>query len=278
MSISFQNMTEQKPKVINFHENEWEFVFPPSIDNEETYNEYYEGVELLDYDDTAAEQTFKKIIKMHPYHIDAYNHLSLAFKNQKKTFESFLTAEKAYMLGKLCLPKEFKQGKHKLSWANLDNRPFLRSCQIFGLEYQGKKQYHEAIHYYTEILDYNEGDNQGARYLLLQCLFAIKDYEAVSRFLSKHNEDWGIDFIYGKLLLAIINNDKATLKPLLTNAIKRNRFVPSEIIMSKHIAPVDFHIADGFALGSEQEAYEYWRSNKAILSDKRIKLFFAELK
>ena len=44
-------MVAQKPKLVNFHESEWVFVFPPSIDNEETYNEYYEGVELLDYND-----------------------------------------------------------------------------------------------------------------------------------------------------------------------------------------------------------------------------------
>jgi tetratricopeptide (TPR) repeat protein len=269
-------MAEQKLKVVNFHESDWEFVFPPSIDNEGTYNEYYEGVELLGYNDEAAEQIFKRIIKKHPYHIDAYNHLSLAFKNQKKTFESLLTAEKAYMLGKLCLPKEFKQSKHKLSWGNLNNRPFLRSCQILGLEYQDRKQYREAIYYYTEILDYNEGDNQGARYLLLQCLFALKDYEAASTFLKKHKEDWGIDFVYGKLLLAIINNKNATLKALLADALKRNKFVPEEIVKSKHVAPISFRIADGFTLGSEQEAYEYWRSNKTILSDKRIKTFLAE--
>lgn len=271
-------MKEQKPIVVHSHENEWEFVFPPSIDNEEVYNEYYEGVELLDYNDAEAEQIFKKIIKKHPYHIDAYNHLSIAFKNQKKTFESFLTAEKAYMLGKMCLLKEFKPGKHKLPWSNLDNRPFLRSCQILGLEYQDRKQHQEAIYHYKEILDYNEGDNQGARYLLLQCLFALKDYDTAAGFLKKHKDDWGIDFVYGKLLLAIINDEQKKIIPLLHDALKRNECVPAEIIKSKHTVPTDFHIADGFAIGSEQEAYEYWSSNKSILSDKRIKSFFETVK
>lgn len=48
------------------------------------HNEFWEGVELLGHDDLAAEQIFKSVIKKDPYHIDAYNHLSLAFKNQKK--------------------------------------------------------------------------------------------------------------------------------------------------------------------------------------------------
>lgn len=271
-------MIEQKPKVVNLHENEWEFVFPPSIDNEKTYNEYYEGVELLDYNDVTAEQVFKKIIKKHPYHIDAYNHLSLAFKNQKKTFESLLTAEKAYMLGRLCLPKEFETGRQKLSWGNLDNRPFLRSCQILGLEYQDRKQYQEATYYYREVLDYNESDNQGVRYLLLQCLFSLKDYDTAVIFLKKYKEYWGIDFVYGRLLLAIINDEKMKIEPLLRDALKCNKFVPQEIIKSKHIAPPDFNISGGFPIGSEDEAYGYWKCNKTILSDKRIKSFFEGIK
>jgi len=238
----------------------------------------------LDYDDLAAEQIFKKVIRKYPYHIDAYNYLSLAFKNQKKIFESFLTAEKAYLLGKSCFPKEFKQAKHKLHWGNLENRPFLRSCHILGMEYQDKKQYKEAIQLYSEILSYNEEDHQGVRYLLLECFFAVKDYEAAGKLLRKHKEDWGIEFVYGRLLLAIINNEKERLESLLADAIKRNKFVPEEVAKNKHVAPPPFRLPGepyfdaGSPMGSIQEAYEYWKNNKSLLNDKRIKVFFAELK
>jgi len=275
-------MKEQKPIVNNYLGKEWEFIFPPSIDNEKTYNEYWEGVELLDYDDLAAEQIFKRVIKQHPYHIDAYNHLSIAFKNQKKTFESFLTAEKAYLLGKSCLPKEFKQ-KNKLRWSTLDNRPFLRSCQILGLEYQDKKQFKEAVRLYSEILSYNEEDHQGVRDLLLECLLALKDYEGAKKLLKKHKDDWGIDFVYGRLLLAIINDEKSKIGSLLSDAIRCNKFAPNEIAKSEHIAPPPFRIPGepyfdaGIPIGSIQEAYEYWRRNKSVLRDKRVKSFFAEI-
>jgi len=277
-------MKEQKPIVVNFHENEWEFVFPPSIDNEQTYNQYWEGVELLDYDNREAEQIFKTVIKKHPYHIDAYNHLSLAFKNEKKTFESFLTAEKAYLIGKSCLPKGFKQSKHKLHWSNLDNRPFLRSCHILGMEYQGRKQYKEAIQLYSEILDYNEDDHQGVRYLLLKCFFALKDYKVATLFLKKYKNDWGIEFVYGRLLLAIIANEKEQLESLLADATRRNKFVPEEIAKSKHIVPPPFRIPGepyfdaGIPVDSIREASKYWKNNKSLLTDKRVKAFFAGIK
>lgn len=274
----------EKPIVVQFFENEWMFVFPSSIDNEQTYNQYWGGVEMLDCYDLEAEQIFKKVIKKNPYHIDAYNHLSLAFKNQKKTFESFLTAEKAYLLAKSCFPKEFKRNKYKLPWSILDNRPFLRSCHILGMEYQDRKQYKDAIQLYSEILKYNKEDHQGVRYLLLECFWALKDYEAADKLLEKHKDDWGIDFVYGRLLLAIVNDEKRKFNPLLTDALKCNKFVPQEIVKSKHLAPPPFRIPGepyldaGIPIGSIQEAYEYWKRNKTILNDKRVKSFFAKTK
>jgi tetratricopeptide (TPR) repeat protein len=174
-----------KPNLVNYGENEWEFVYPPNIDNESVYNEFWEGVEQLDYNDKIAEKIFKLLIKKHPFYLDAYNHLSIAFRNQNKTFESFITAEKAYNLGKSIFPKEFNKDKDELIWSNHDNRPFLRCCQTFGQEYQLQNKYKKAIEIYSEILHYNNGDNQGIRYLILECLFALKDYKQAEIFISK---------------------------------------------------------------------------------------------
>jgi tetratricopeptide (TPR) repeat protein len=152
------------------------------------------------------------------------------------------------------------------------------------MEYQDRKQYEKAIQLYSEILGYNEDGHQGIRYLLLECFLALKDYEAAGKLLKKHKEDWGIKFVYGRLLLAIIDNEKDILESLLADALKRNKFVPDEITKSKHIAPPPFRISEepyldaGIPIGSIQEAYEYWRNNKTILSDKRVQVFFTERK
>lgn len=268
--------TKQKPIIVNAYQDEWEFVYPPEIDNEATYNQYWEGVELLDYDDTGAENIFKSLIKMHPYYIDAYVHLSIAFKNQKKLFESFITAEKAYSLGKSCFPKEFKSSKHHLPWGCLDNRPFLRACHVLGMEHQDKKEYENAISLYNEILMLNNNDNQGVRYLLLECFLSLKDFDQAEKLLKKHDDDWGIEFVYGKLIVAIIKNKAEKIDAILNDAFKRNKFVLEEIIKAKHVAPSPFRIPGepyldaGNPMGSVQEAYDYWKRNKSTLKDKRI--------
>lgn len=99
--------------------------------------------------------------------------------------------------------------------------------------------------------------------------------------MRKHKDDWGIEFVYGKLLLAIINNEKEKLESLLTGAIKRNKFVPEEIAKNKHSIPPPFRIPNfdaGIPIGSIQEAYEYWKHNKSLLTDKRVKAFFSSVK
>ncbi len=43
-------------------------------------------------------------------------------------------------------------------------------------------------------------------YLFLECLFALKDYTNADKLLKKHKDDWGIYFVYGRLLFAIMND------------------------------------------------------------------------
>lgn len=272
-----------KPNLVNYGENEWEFVYPPNIDNESVYNEFWEGVEQLNYNDKIAEKIFKLLIKKHPFYLDAYNHLSIAFRNQNKTFESFITAEKAYNLGKSIFPKEFDKDKDELIWSNHDNRPFLRCCQTFGQEYQLQNKYKKAIEIYSEILHYNNGDNQGIRYLILECHFALKDYKQAEIFISKYENDWSIEFLFGKLVIEILKENK-NIETLIDNALKVNKFLPQEILKTKHIAPPPFRIKGepnfnaGIPNGSIQEAYEHWKRNKVLYRNKKIIEFFRERK
>lgn len=271
---------KKKPIITKYSDTEWEFIYPPTIDNEKVYNEYWEGVEHLGYNDISAEKIFISLIKRFPFYIDAYNHLSIAFKNQKKHFESFVTVEKVYNMGKSFFPKEFDFQKDKLIWAILDNRPFLRSCQIFGLECQEQKDYKKAIEVYNEILQINKNDNQGIRYLVLECLFALKDYEGTEDFLNKFEDDWSIEFSYGKLVVEILKNNIDEAKNLLNKALEINPYLPNEIIKDKHIPPPPHkipkepHFKAGIPIGSIQQAFDHWKRNKTLYRQKIVINFF----
>ena len=273
----------QEPYLVKYSETEWEFVHPEIIYDEEISSKYWEAVECLDYEDFFAETVFKTLIQNFSFYIDAYNHLSISFRNQKKTFESYVTAEKIYNMCKALFPKEFNYKTDKIIWSILENRPFLRSCQIWGLECQESKEFRKAIEIYSEILSYNENDNQGVRYLILECLFALKDYKGAEKLLKKYDDDWSIEFSYGKLAIEILKGNQ-NVKELMENAIKINPYLPDEIIKTKHKAPPPHRIPGepnfdaGIPIGSIQQAYEHWKRNKSIFKQKKIIDFFKKTK
>lgn len=264
------------PIIRKYGEDEWEFIFPPSMGNKDVFDLFWEGVDFLDYNDLEAEKIFKKIIAKHPFHIDAYNHLSIAFRNQNKTFESLLTAEKSYKIGKACFPKEFKKGKDKLIWSCLDNRPFLRACQCYGLENQYHNDFDLAIKLYEEILTLNENDNQGIRYLLLETFLSQKDYKKAKRLLNKYPDDYSIEFKFGIVSLNVIEGNYAQADKYLAEAIDTNKYFIQEVVKPKHIKPAPFRIPNepnfdaGIPIGSVQQAYDYWVRNKNFYKNKKL--------
>ena len=126
-----------KPHLINDMDH-WIFSYPEEM--EEAFDEFWEAFDFLDHDEAECQKRFKKIIKKYPEaYIDAYNYMSISSRNQGKTHESLHYALTAYLLGKSCFPPEFKQGEDQILWGHIENRPFLRSCQIMGLEYEYRK-------------------------------------------------------------------------------------------------------------------------------------------
>lgn len=269
-----------KPILIKYPDNVWEFQFPTEYYDEKHHDLFWNAVEQLDYDYVAAEKVFKFLILKFPYFIDAYNHLSIAFRKQKKDFESYITAEKAYNIGKECFSKDFNKKTDTLIWSFLNNRPFLRACQILGLEAQLKGDYERALDLFDEILRLNENDNQGARFLKLECLFATKNYKAVRQLLDKLDDDWSIETTYGRVALEIISENNELAEKALVNALKANKFLPDEIVKDKHKAPLPHRILGepffdaGIPIGSIQQAYEHWFRNMKLFKEKKIIEFF----
>lgn len=282
--MSKLKIKQEKPIVQQYYENDWEFIHPSSIDQEVVQNEFWNAVNMLDYEDQNAERIFKKLITKYPYFIDAYNHLSIAFRNQGKDFESLLTAEKAFSLGKSYIPRSFNLKKDRLIWSNHDNRPFLRACQIYGLELQYHKRFDEAIDIYQLNLALNEGDNQGIRYLLLETFLAEKAYTKAQKLLDKYEGDFSIEFKFGAVALAIIQNNQPKADANLDDAIRTNKFFIEEVLKDRHLKPPHFRIPGepyldaGNPVGSVQESFDYWKRNEQLYKTKKIIDYFKSKK
>ncbi|WP_299463786.1 tetratricopeptide repeat protein [uncultured Microscilla sp.] len=262
------------PMVYEYDTNTWTFAFPSIIFESNVFDELWNAIDSLDYQDNLAEEKLRNIIKKYPYHIDAYNHLSLACQNQNKNEESFSYAQKAYSLGKECFPKNFSLTKNNLNWSVTDNRPFLRACKILGLEYQERGMYKQAQELYKEILLLNENDHQDVRYLYLECLFLSKEYNQAQTFIEKYYDETSVEFVYGKIIILILNNHHKRAQELLEQATKVNQYLP-EIIKnnpSKRILSAFNNYS--IRCGSVEEALYYLSRNKFLYEIKKIKKFY----
>jgi len=163
-----------EPYVQKDFSGDWRFYFPEEMVS--VMDDYYESVEQIDHDEDLAQIGLNKIIKVFPQcHIDAYNHLSISNRNQSKTEQALQYAITAYMIGMYAFPISFNHNNDKLIWLILENRPFLRSLQILGLEFMRRRDLVRAESLFLKLILYNPNDNQGIRYLLAEIYHYTKE-------------------------------------------------------------------------------------------------------
>ncbi|OXB03346.1 hypothetical protein B0A81_18620 [Flavobacterium plurextorum] len=126
----------------------------------------------------------------------------------------------------------------------------------------------------------NEDDHQGIRYLLLETLFASKDYKQAELLLDKYSEDYSIEFRFGSVALNILQNKLQQAEKCMQDAALLNEFFIDEVIRGKQVKPLPYRIPGvqnldaGVPIGSFQEAYDYWERNRGLYSNKKIISYF----
>ncbi|KKK81219.1 hypothetical protein LCGC14_2815680 [marine sediment metagenome] len=193
-----------KPKVHKDFSEDWRFYFPEEM--ESVMEDYYRSVEQIDYDEGLAQIGLNRIIGKFPdCHIDAYNHLSISFRNQDKTEQALQYAMTAYLIGLDSFPDSFNHNEDKLIWLILENRPFLRSLQILGLEFMRRQDLVRAEHLFLKLMQYNPNDNQGIRYLLTEIYHHTKQNKKLKALKKEHSGE--------DLLLEVLSWEERILKP-----------------------------------------------------------------
>lgn len=253
----------------------WQFVYD-EIANDDIYYRFQNAIELIDQNPAQAELIFKDLIRQYPFYLDAYNLLSFAFKIQNKVFESLLTAEKSYNIGRSVFPKDFNFKEDSLVWSILENRPFLNSCQVFGIELQDAGNHSKALEVFEVPLLLNKNDNQGIRYLMFESLIALSDFREAESFLKKNKDDRSLDFLYFKVNLEVVKGNQEKALKYLGNAIKANPFLPSEIIKGKQTKSREPYFFDVFPVGSIQEAYDHWERYKTFYTREDVLGFYRQ--
>ncbi len=94
--------------------------------------------------------------------LDAHSHLGL-FEFDRNPGLAIRHYEVGLRIGELSLPENFNG---LLPWGMIDNRPFLRCLQGYGLCLWRLERFDEALQVFDRMLWLNPGDNQGVRCLI----------------------------------------------------------------------------------------------------------------
>ncbi len=249
-----------KPKLIEIVKNDWIVNYPKCVS--ENFEEYWDAIEQIDSNPKVAEKRLKKVIKKCPDgHIDAILHLGFLCNDTGREIEGNALINKAHSIALEAIPDKFDETKDKIIWAALENRPFLRTFQGAILELMKKAEYKPAIKKCRFVLNVNPNDNQGIRYLLLECFFHQKEPKNVLKLIKEYEDEWSLDFSYGAVLANLQLNKTDKAKELLKKALKDHPKAGKEITKKRHTEPPNEGFYGGIVLGSDYEAYYFWIKN-----------------
>lgn len=140
-------------------------------------------------------------------------------------------------------------------WGMLETRPYMRARAGLAecLWLLGERR--KAIEHYKELLRLNPGDNQGIRYVLINCLLAEGDDEAIENLLDEYQGDSAATWIYSHMLWAFRREGAGSkTKGLLKKSLECNPHVPLYLLGIKKI-PKD--APEFIGIGDESEAKAY---------------------
>ena len=121
--------------------------------------------QILETAETYSERikALKAIVKKEPNFLDGYAHLGGAYLTCDSDHEAYIWYQKGLDIALPLIPRDFKG---RISWYELDNRPFLRLHHGYILCVLRSGQYKKAAKAMEEHLRWNKDHNTGVRFLI----------------------------------------------------------------------------------------------------------------
>jgi len=254
-----------KLKLVQFADGEWELDHPKCV--HEYSSDFYDAIELMDYEPATAERKLKAIIKKCDSHIDAFLHLGFLYNSIGKEIEGNDLINQAHSIALDSIPKNFDEQNAEILWGFLENRPFLRTFQAVGLELMKEGDFVKASEKFGFGLNVNPNDNQGLRYLLLECYFHLNNPARALELIKLYENEASIDFEYGSVLANYQLGNLKKAEKSLQSAVANSPLGAKEIIKKRHTKPKNEAFGFGIAMGGKYEAYDYWMRTKKFWTE-----------
>jgi hypothetical protein len=142
-------------------------------------------------------------------------------------------------------------------WGLFETRPYMRARHGLALALwaEGGDAREEAVTHLWDMLRLNPNDNQGVRYILLNCLLELGRDEDAATLRERYAGDGAAYWLYSEALAVFrASGDCAASRAALAQVIKSNRHVPDYLWGRKRMP----RTAPGvITMGGEDEAIAY---------------------
>jgi hypothetical protein len=157
--------------------------------------------------------------------------------------------------------------RRKSWWGDHRTRPYMRAMKLLGHELFSSGDEGNATDILWELLEMNESDNQGNRFILMELLIIKKRWVEVRELFAKYPDEVHLIFIYGKAIyLYYTLGNKSKSKKALIKAYQRNIY-PIRLIVGIEEYPEETNY---FKFGDKVEATEIINFLTVCFEDKKL--------
>ena len=195
----------------------------------------------------------KKALKVSPLCADAY--VLLAQETARNLDEAISYYRQGVAAGEKALGEATFRDDAGYFWGLLETRPYMRARHGLASSLWAAGLRDEAVAHYEDMLRLNPDDNQGIRYLLLDCLLALGRDQQAEQLLEQYEDDGGAGWDWSKALLSFRQTgDSARSRKALAQAVATNGHVLAYLVGDKTMPE---ELPDYITWGGEDEAVAY---------------------
>jgi tetratricopeptide (TPR) repeat protein len=195
----------------------------------------------------------KRALSLSPLCADAY--VLLAQETARNPDEAVNYYRQGVAAGEKALGKACFRDDVGHFWGLLETRPYMRARQGLAQTLWDMGQRDEAVAHYQNMLRLNPNDNQGIRYLLLDCLLFLGRHDEAAKLISSYDRDGSAAWSWSRALLAFRRlGDCAEARDALLQARSANKHVASLLLGDKKMPR---RLPDYISWGGKDEAVAY---------------------
>jgi tetratricopeptide (TPR) repeat protein len=197
----------------------------------------------------------KEALEVSPDCADAYNLVAEEISGSiEEACELYRQGMEA---GERALGKKFSEEERGYFWGVVESRPYMRARLGFMECLWTLGKHEEAIQHAREMLELNQYDNQGIRYILAAYLAESEQWAELDKLINKGSfkDDIMAEWLYTRALLSFVKtgaSPKAGKE--LKAALERNAFAPEYLAGKKSIPR---NLPNRITSGGEDEGYCY---------------------